>query len=991
MSTQKNTDNKIFESIENALRTGNLKQAEKILGNKKNKSMLDENRSLAEIYHILVLINKSDFDIALRRIKALQKKDTIETEETRAGISILKAYLHQTLGQSSASIAELNDLQDKLEPESQIKPSVMFNLASVWKSRGEFAKADACLKSLVNGSGKMPELITKSALALAKTYSDLDHAELQKYTDTVLKTASRYGGWDDYKLAEILNSYNDFREGHYTRALRQLHRHMREADESNFIVSKIRVRLALADAFITLGDYASAKDILLELEDILSCLQFSELKYYQYHAEYLWYLMGIRSNDSKDVLLEALDRLEIVLAVIAKYPRTPGPAIFWLLIGEIQLKLGMTDLGIRSLERGTAEAASMISNSISAKAVYLVAFNKWEILKQAKQPPGIEKNKILADTAAALESLVALKRPEIEWRLHFLRSQIFESSGENYPAKEEQKIAAQIVYNLYSSIENPSLLKLYKNTPDHRNAFKTLQPFFKSLETKETAGEETQSIKASQTISESVVFSKRNTLKDVLKAMFELHSSKTITALLDILMQNSLQTVNGDRAMVILDPLNKDLDKNRIKTRTDSNNQPESLVFPKKWVVEAAASTRILTYSWDVSDANPDARHVLMAPIKRKNTDKVLLCLDRLKSKGEFREEELAIISTLTSVAAIVLSLLSIQEKLKELADQFRREIIPEFPHIVGKSEEMKKVFVQMQRIAPSDIPVLIQGETGTGKDIVARTIHDISNRSKAPFVHLDCSAIPITLLESELFGIEEGIATGVASRVGIIEYANGGTILLDEAGDIPLSTQAKLLRVLQEQEFVPVGSDTTVSVNIRIIATSTANVQTLIDDGKMREDFFYRISGLIIQLPPLRKRQGDIVLLARTFLQRYNKEFGKEIIGFKPELFDAMLAYQWPGNVRELDHMVRKAVLFCHNKRISFEDMSFTKSDYEELSLDQMIKRMEREYVNEVLQTFDNDQVKTAAALKISVPQLANYLDHDFRAEIAKSDIQGK
>jgi two-component system, NtrC family, response regulator len=228
------------------------------------------------------------------------------------------------------------------------------------------------------------------------------------------------------------------------------------------------------------------------------------------------------------------------------------------------------------------------------------------------------------------------------------------------------------------------------------------------------------------------------------------------------------------------------------------------------------------------------------------------------------------------------------------------------------------------------------------------------------------------------LFGIEEGIATGVASRIGIIEYANGGTILLDEVGDIPLNTQAKLLRVLQEKEFVPVGSDRVISVKIRIIATSTPRMEQLIDEGKIREDFFYRISGLTIHLPPLRKRTGDIVLLARTFLQKYNKEFAKDILGFKSELFDAMLSYHWPGNVRELDHMVRKAVLFCHHDRLALEDMDLSESDIKDVSLSDALKCKEREYVREAFEAFENDYKKSADALGISVKQLKKYLEHN-------------
>ena len=210
---------------------------------------------------------------------------------------------------------------------------------------------------------------------------------------------------------------------------------------------------------------------------------------------------------------------------------------------------------------------------------------------------------------------------------------------------------------------------------------------------------------------------------------------------------------------------------------------------------------------------------------------------------------------------------------------------------------------------------------------------------------------------------------------MGLIEYAHDGTILLNEVGDIPLSTQAKLLRVLQEKEFISVGTYNSVSVNVRVLSTSTENLETLIQKEKLREDFYYRINGLTIELPPLRDRAADIVLLARTFLQQFNLEFKKQISGFDPSVFDAMKAYDWPGNIRELEHMLRRAVLLCKGDRITLQDMNLPETQVKKVTLNEAIHQMEISSAKEAFNLSKRKAKDAAKALNISVKKLEQLL----------------
>jgi formate hydrogenlyase transcriptional activator len=233
------------------------------------------------------------------------------------------------------------------------------------------------------------------------------------------------------------------------------------------------------------------------------------------------------------------------------------------------------------------------------------------------------------------------------------------------------------------------------------------------------------------------------------------------------------------------------------------------------------------------------------------------------------------------------------------------------FEQIIGKSPVLEAVLEQVERVAPTGSTVLIQGETGTGKELIARAVHDISSRCGRRFIKLNCAAIPFDLLESELFGHEKGAFTGaIAQKVGRFELADKGTLFLDEIGDIPLPLQPKLLRVLQEQEFEPLGSTRTHQVDVRLVAATHQNLVEMVKRNEFRSDLYYRLNVFPISLPPLRERREDIPALVEHFVEIYARRMNKQIEHIPPETMSSLVSYQWPGNIRELQNFIERSVI---------------------------------------------------------------------------------
>ena len=247
----------------------------------------------------------------------------------------------------------------------------------------------------------------------------------------------------------------------------------------------------------------------------------------------------------------------------------------------------------------------------------------------------------------------------------------------------------------------------------------------------------------------------------------------------------------------------------------------------------------------------------------------------------------------------------------------------PVFPGVIGKSQKLLDVLGIVKKVAPTDTTVLIRGESGTGKEVISRSIHENSKRKDNIFVPVDCGALTETLLESELFGHVKGSFTGaIATKRGLFEIAGGGTLFFDEIGDISLNVQAKLLRVLEEQKFLPVGGSDFISTDIRLITATNRNLEQQIREGGFREDLFYRLNVISVHLPPLRERKEDIPLLIDFFREKYNRKLGKNVEVISDEIIKVLTSYEWPGNVRELENLVERLIVLSSEERISLADL---------------------------------------------------------------------
>ena len=292
-------------------------------------------------------------------------------------------------------------------------------------------------------------------------------------------------------------------------------------------------------------------------------------------------------------------------------------------------------------------------------------------------------------------------------------------------------------------------------------------------------------------------------------------------------------------------------------------------------------------------------------------------------------------------------------------------------------SAAMQDIVRTVERIAPSDVTVLITGESGTGKEVISDLLHAMSRRSKGRIIKINCAALPRELIESELFGSVKGAFTGAhADRDGLFRQAEDGTLFLDEISEMPIDTQSKLLRVLQDQEVRPVGGKTSYKTNCRLIAATNRKPEDAIKDGKLREDLFYRISAISVNLPPLRERREDVLPLARAFLKRYASQADRPLSDFSAAAIERLVKFDWPGNVRQLQNEVQRAVLMCDGKTVEVHDLSFTETQLrndpgkENFTL---MEAMERTKILEVLRQTNGNKVEAAKRLGIGRQTLYN------------------
>ena len=311
----------------------------------------------------------------------------------------------------------------------------------------------------------------------------------------------------------------------------------------------------------------------------------------------------------------------------------------------------------------------------------------------------------------------------------------------------------------------------------------------------------------------------------------------------------------------------------------------------------------------------------------------------------------------------------------KENRSLFERERKKGFQEIIGSSPGMEKIFETIRRVASSDVSVLVVGESGTGKELVARAIHRQSERKEDRFVTINCGAIPESLLESELFGHEKGAFTGAhVQRQGRIELAEKGTLFLDEIGELSTALQVKLLRVLQERCIERIGGRVEIPVDLRIIAATNSDLQEAMKAGRFREDLYYRLNTVTVDLPPLRDRGGDIVMIAKSLLHKFANEERRKIIGFNKEALLAMEHHQWPGNVRELENRIRRAVTLSDNPKLTPEDLDLVKpGDLSQVgtTLKAAREAVEKTLIEQTLTKTNGNVSRAAGILAVSRPTL--------------------
>jgi len=472
----------------------------------------------------------------------------------------------------------------------------------------------------------------------------------------------------------------------------------------------------------------------------------------------------------------------------------------------------------------------------------------------------------------------------------------------------------------------------------------------------------------------------------------KINSERDLVAVLDLIAREATKLMEADRASIFL----LDGDKKMLWSRVSLDC--ESIQFDARLGIAGAV---VMTgQPINVADAYEDSRFYkeidaktgfrtrsLLAVPLRNHEGEVIGTFEAMNKKhGPFTQEDEELLAAIASQAAVAIETAQLFHELREHRDQLLAESTQLWKelkgtlstqNIIGTSGKIQQVVRQIEQMSHSTVETLITGESGTGKELVAKAIHYSSSRGRKPLVALNCAAIPESLVESELFGIEKGVATGVEQRIGKFEEANGGTLFLDEIGDLSHSAQAKILRVLQERVVEHVGGRKTIPVDVRILAATNKNLEEEMKKGNFRRDLYYRLRVIHIHLPPLREVPQDTPLLANHFLVRYCQEMKREPMTLTPPALRCLGAYSWPGNVRELENEMKRLVVSVRRETISEEDlcepirsggMEAARAESMAVrSLKETVEKLERDLIREALQTSQQNQLQAATSLGLS------------------------
>ena len=468
----------------------------------------------------------------------------------------------------------------------------------------------------------------------------------------------------------------------------------------------------------------------------------------------------------------------------------------------------------------------------------------------------------------------------------------------------------------------------------------------------------------------------------------KLLENESTAALVDTLLDAIVELTGADKGFLVLIE-EEGRPVVRAARNVDRQDMQRSLDQLSDSILRRVVQTRrplivadaLSDEEWKASESviNLKLLSVMCCPLLDRGALTGLLYVGNNRVTNVFSDASLDVMNVFAAQASLLLSQARrIDELAKKNTALTERLEGMTFGRVVGACDSMRAVFKRVRKVATTDVSVLVTGETGTGKELVAREIHDGSHRARGPFVVINCGAIPENLLESELFGHVRGAFTGaVADKMGRFQAAHGGTLFLDEIGEMPMSLQVKLLRALQEHVVTRVGDNHSERVDIRVVAATNRKLDEEIRAGRFREDLFYRLNVVNIALPPLRDRADDLSILARYFLARDTTELGRKIKGFTKSAMVAMNKYRWPGNVRELENRIKKAVVLADRNLLTAADLDIDESDIEEVvPLAEAKERFQTRYINRVLEMNGGNRTKTARDLGVDPRTVFRHLE---------------
>jgi transcriptional regulator with GAF, ATPase, and Fis domain len=469
----------------------------------------------------------------------------------------------------------------------------------------------------------------------------------------------------------------------------------------------------------------------------------------------------------------------------------------------------------------------------------------------------------------------------------------------------------------------------------------------------------------------------------------------SIDELLDTMLDDILQLTGADKGVILLTLPDEADQEKKVAVRALRNVSRESITDEGGGVSDSIVRTVLTTAKpLIVSDALADTQFsksesvvalqlssVMCAPMLSQGEVIGALYVGNDKVKHLFERPQLDMLTIYASQASLILQNAMLLSALRADKEKLAQELSDKrFGEIIGSCASMMEVFRKLQKVASTDISVLITGETGTGKELIARELHRRSQRVAGPFVTINCGAIPENLIESELFGHVRGAFTGaVQSRGGKFQAADGGTLFLDEIGELPLNLQVKLLRALQERVVIRVGDTRPEKVDIRVIAATNKVLEDEIKRGAFREDLYYRLNVVNLWLPPLRDRGDDVVIIAKALLGKYADEMKSQVRGLSPGALSAIRKFAWPGNIRQLENKLKKALVLCDRTLLTAEDLDLgVDAQQPILPLEKAKEEFQRKYVLEVLERNNGNRTQTARELGVDPRTIFRYLEKE-------------